>query len=335
MVFGFNLQTCTLTANDMTVPILLVGANADPYFRANDVAAVLGYTQPAVAISKILKGKNVKTLEELYALGLFTAETSRQSQGVSCAASTVQQGLSVVTNTPRASDQNVLKTRYINEPGLYRLVGSSKLPLAEAFQDWVYTEVLPSIRKTGRYETAPAKPADRESWEQGRLNGIEVNKLKCAKLKEIIAACFKEKDAVAVYKIVNNLCNQAVLGFRESTRAFKKKRDYPDYMSIADFMDPFGQVVRCATETAFYKYIIDNMEELKTLPQWSIVERFEGLSSTLAECHRKTGFADLQNRLLTIQEAKALKKKLAADRRAGLLQISPAISALDLERSSP
>jgi hypothetical protein len=237
-------------------------------------------------------------------------------------------GLAPKASPPHPIDYNALKTRYINEPGLYRLVGNSKLPLAEAFQDWVYTEVLPSIRKTGRYETE-SKPASTDSWGQDRLNGIEVNKLKCAKLKEVIAACFQEKDAVAVYKIVNNLCNQAVLGFRESTRAFKKKRDYPEYMSVADFMDPFGQVVRYATETAFYKYILDNMDELKSLPQWEIVSKFEKLSSTLADCHRKTGFADLKERLLSVQEAKKLEKKLASDRKAGLLSTSHAIKALE------
>ena len=40
---------------------------------------------------------------------------------------------------------------FINEPGLYRLIFHSHRPEAEKFQDWVYHEVLPSIRKTGSY----------------------------------------------------------------------------------------------------------------------------------------------------------------------------------------
>ena len=40
----------------------------------------------------------------------------------------------------------------INESGLYSLILSSKLPQARAFKRWVTSEVLPSIRKTGRYE---------------------------------------------------------------------------------------------------------------------------------------------------------------------------------------
>ncbi|MCP9357981.1 phage antirepressor [Liquorilactobacillus satsumensis] len=41
----------------------------------------------------------------------------------------------------------------ISEPGLYQLASQSKLPSAEPFQDWVYEEVLPSIRKHGAYMT--------------------------------------------------------------------------------------------------------------------------------------------------------------------------------------
>lgn len=40
----------------------------------------------------------------------------------------------------------------INESGLYRLIFRSNKKDAQRFQDWVFEEVLPQIRKTGRYE---------------------------------------------------------------------------------------------------------------------------------------------------------------------------------------
>jgi hypothetical protein len=40
---------------------------------------------------------------------------------------------------------------YINEPGLYRLIFKSRKAEAVIFQDWVFNEVLPQIRKTGSY----------------------------------------------------------------------------------------------------------------------------------------------------------------------------------------
>ncbi|MBE8952738.1 MAG: GIY-YIG nuclease family protein [Quinella sp. 1Q7] len=39
----------------------------------------------------------------------------------------------------------------VNEPGLYHLIFTSRMPNARDFQHWVYHEVLPSIRKTGSY----------------------------------------------------------------------------------------------------------------------------------------------------------------------------------------
>ena len=41
---------------------------------------------------------------------------------------------------------------YINESGLYSLILSSKMDEAKKFKRWITTDVLPSIRKTGRYE---------------------------------------------------------------------------------------------------------------------------------------------------------------------------------------
>lgn len=40
---------------------------------------------------------------------------------------------------------------YVDEPNLYRLVFTSKKKEALEFQDWIFEEVIPSIRKTGRY----------------------------------------------------------------------------------------------------------------------------------------------------------------------------------------
>lgn len=46
------------------------------------------------------------------------------------------------------------ETTFINEPNLYRLIFRSNKPAAVQFGNWVYEEVLPSIRKTGSYGTS-------------------------------------------------------------------------------------------------------------------------------------------------------------------------------------
>ena len=48
-------------------------------------------------------------------------------------------------------ERNEKNTIYINESGLYSLILCSKLESAQVFQRWVTKEVLPSIRRTGRY----------------------------------------------------------------------------------------------------------------------------------------------------------------------------------------
>jgi prophage antirepressor-like protein len=46
--------------------------------------------------------------------------------------------------------QQKMATLY--EPGLYYLIGRSDSPIAVPFQEWLYEDVLPSIRRTGKYE---------------------------------------------------------------------------------------------------------------------------------------------------------------------------------------
>ncbi|WP_373823580.1 Bro-N domain-containing protein [Neisseria dentiae] len=41
---------------------------------------------------------------------------------------------------------------FINEPNLYRVIFRSNKPEAVKFQDWIFEEVIPAIRQTGRYE---------------------------------------------------------------------------------------------------------------------------------------------------------------------------------------
>lgn len=51
-------------------------------------------------------------------------------------------------------------TLFVNEGNLYRAIFQSRKPEAERFTDWVTEEVLPSIRKTGRYENRPMTVAE-------------------------------------------------------------------------------------------------------------------------------------------------------------------------------
>lgn len=61
----------------------------------------------------------------------------------------------------------------ISEPGLYRLILTSRKPQAEPFQDWVCQEVLPQIRKTGKYEAKPLTPGELLKFQAEAIIALE------------------------------------------------------------------------------------------------------------------------------------------------------------------
>ena len=56
-----------------------------------------------------------------------------------------------VNNATVTATRGVQTLVFVNEPNLYRIIFKSRKAEARAFQDWVFNEVLPQIRKTGQY----------------------------------------------------------------------------------------------------------------------------------------------------------------------------------------
>lgn len=54
------------------------------------------------------------------------------------------------------------EARFLTEPDLYRLIAGSQLPAAQAFEAWIFEEVLPTIRKTGQYKATTANMTSNE-----------------------------------------------------------------------------------------------------------------------------------------------------------------------------
>ena len=68
---------------------------------------------------------------------------------------------------------------FVNESGFYALVLGSKLPTAVKFKNWVTSEVLPQIRKTGGYIPVQQGESDEETIRHA---------------EEILRATLKEKE---------------------------------------------------------------------------------------------------------------------------------------------
>ncbi len=72
-----------------------------------------------------------------------------------------------------------LRVLFVNESGFYALVLGSKLPTAVKFKNWVTSEVLPQIRKTGGYIPVKQGESDEETIRHA---------------EEILRATLKEKE---------------------------------------------------------------------------------------------------------------------------------------------
>ena len=96
------------------------------WFKAVVVATILKYTNQRKAILDHVDPEDKRKLSELMS-------KSKRNESLRL----------------KGNEGNTI---YINESGLYSLIFGSKLESAKAFKRWVTKNVLPSIRKTGRYD---------------------------------------------------------------------------------------------------------------------------------------------------------------------------------------
>jgi prophage antirepressor-like protein len=75
--------------------------------------------------------------------------------------------------------------KFIPESDVFRLIMSSKLPEAEKFQDWVFEEVLPSIRKTGGYIETNDNDSDEDILAKAILIAQKTIENKDKRIKEL------------------------------------------------------------------------------------------------------------------------------------------------------
>lgn len=87
---------------------------------------------------------------ELYAVGIDVAT----ALGYADASSTVSRKCKGVTKMVIPTNGGNQITSLIPESDIYRLIFGSQLESAKKFQDWVFKDVLPQIRKTGSYTLA-------------------------------------------------------------------------------------------------------------------------------------------------------------------------------------
>jgi prophage antirepressor-like protein len=105
------------------LPLRVVMRDDEPWFVAADVCAALGLGNASLAVNGRADRKGADGLDE-------------DERGVA------------TVNTPSGNQEMLI----VNESGLYSLIFKSRKAEAKRFKKWVTSEVLPTIRRTGRYQ---------------------------------------------------------------------------------------------------------------------------------------------------------------------------------------
>lgn len=146
------------------------------WFPAIKVAEVLGYTNPHKAVRDHTKERGVTIRSVIDSLG---------------------------------RNQN---KKFIDEGNLYRLITKSKLPQAEQFEEWVFDEVLPKLRKTGNYEV-PSDPmsALKLMFDAQQQTQEEVQSVKA----DVIGLKDNQKLDAGEYGLITKTVHQRVAHIRQ------------------------------------------------------------------------------------------------------------------------
>lgn len=153
--------------------------NGDPWFVAKDVCDILGIQNPSDSLNKQLEN----------------FERARFNLG-------------------RQGEANI-----ISESGFYTLVLRSRKPIAKPFRIWVTSEVLPAIRKTGKYV------AQSENKVESMLEDMGCN------MKIVYAQINNMEEILGEQNVIlNQVVDNMTLTTRQQQRIYKAAKDRINYL---------------------------------------------------------------------------------------------------------
>ncbi|AUA60286.1 BRO-A [Operophtera brumata nucleopolyhedrovirus] len=121
----------------------LVDETGIKWFLANPFARILGYSRSNDAIRINVSSNNQKQFNDLKA---SINEMGARNINV----------LDVLDVTSSIHPQS----KFINEAGLFELIQSSSMPKAKEFKQWVNSDLLPKLAKTGEYNMVQDAPKE-------------------------------------------------------------------------------------------------------------------------------------------------------------------------------
>lgn len=146
----------------------------------------------------------------------------------------------------------------VNESGLYALIFGSKLEKAKVFKRWVTSEVLPTIRKTGRYELPRDTLTTEEQYEVRKA--VKLRAKNSAIHYQTIYNAMYEYFKVASYKDLTRAQLQNALAFIRTSdiKPQLPPVDIPEGALVLEKSD----AKRIANFVYFWKYLFRSDLEL-------------------------------------------------------------------------
>ena len=126
---------------------------------------------------------------------------------------------------------------FVDEAGFYELVFKSRLPAAKIFREWVFTKVLPSIRKYGYYKVFDSKIKNRVIFEGVKFyKHPEFNRYAANKNGDVLS--IKSEKILKMKKT-----RGGYLSFVISDKKLEKPKDYLQHRFVYEVFK--GQIPKC------------------------------------------------------------------------------------------
>ena len=177
----YNMSNLTIF-NFENTPIQTIVENNEIFFRATQLAELLQYKNPHDALRKHVDSDDLAKRE--------------------------------IVNTVNKRAQVL----FVNESGMYSLVLSSKLEQAKKVKRWITKEVLPQIRKTGKYQLQPKQLALPEPEKKFSFEFTEYE------LQELAWLWFAFKRGIGTFQHIEKAFN--VLGSNMSGQIYGQAYEY-------------------------------------------------------------------------------------------------------------
>nr|DAQ40643.1 MAG TPA: repressor domain protein [Caudoviricetes sp.] len=143
--------------------------NGEPLFCLSDVCKALGLSNPSITKERLIRDLSIiKVSKEVVAHGKKT--------GI-------------------FKDEEMY---FISEPGFYRCIFRSNKKNAIAFQDWVFNEVLPSLRTTGAYVVTKEEDSEEDIIARGLIAAKAALARREERIKELECENNQSKQVIEV-----------------------------------------------------------------------------------------------------------------------------------------